>query len=371
MPSYNSYPPAHDLADVDEPAIDINEWIYMTWSRMDRDNSGCISREEMDCEEFHNILRAALVPDGGPGFGGPGYARAQVDMNQAISFCLRKADLNKDRTLSFDEFKAFVLCLRNPQLALHTANLIFALFDTNRDQSVDESEFREIYRFYMGRTPAENEFQAEWARLDVRQEGKVGREDYLKWLQASENPVFRLHGPASTPNLLGISSTDPRESSSPSGSLTFTHESQRRPSRELATTSKPWRPWHHYTHLCWAKVPQAKQAKREIMSAPANLKTRMEDNLLCQTDNDMPRWNQRLATANMNWVSDTSGKPRRHKYNRTYFSRYQSQSLPELRPPRRRFVHSYENEKAGPELLPTRRFTAGYQQNRKTGKPEK
>merc|ERR1712224_1014557 len=110
------------------------------WRRMDRDNSGALTRQELDCEEFFAIIRAVLLPTNQAtrGFGGPVYARVALDMDQAIHFMLRKADINHDGKLSFDEFKSFISVLRQPQLATHTANLIFSLFDVNRDQCVDE-----------------------------------------------------------------------------------------------------------------------------------------------------------------------------------------------------------------------------------------
>lgn len=394
-----SYPAEHDVHD-QPSSFDINEWIDAMWARFDRDNNGYISREELDCEEFHNMLRAVLAPEVGPGMGGPSYARAQVDMDQAISFCLRKADLNADQVLSFDEFKAFALCLRNPQLSLHTANLIFALFDTNRDQMVDEYEFREIYRFYTGRTPTLEEFKAEWRRLDVNREGRVDREAYCRWLQMSPNPVFRLHAPLTSNDLLGLGgSTDLHSGSSRSGSITVKEvneqprwEAKSQPRESTAT--KPWRPWHPYEHFAWNQVglKAAKQELSKTTSAPREAKKSSSQAALSKTDSDMPRWNQRLATANMNWISEVSGKPKRHKYNRTYFSRYQS--LPDLHHhyrtnegfedqlrrleqpervnPKRNFVPSHENtQTAGPELLPNRRFAIGRARNPKTGKREK
>lgn len=60
---------------------------------------------------------------------------------------------------------------------------------------IDESEFREIYRFYLGHIPREDEFQKEWARLDFRGEQKASRSAYILWLQTSTNPVFKQHAP--------------------------------------------------------------------------------------------------------------------------------------------------------------------------------
>merc|ERR1712038_231193 len=97
--------------------------------------------------------------------GGAQYERSEINIEQAMEFCLRKADLNSDGSLSFEEFRSFTFCLRTETLAKHTATLIFALFDTDGDARIDEAEFREIYRFFLGHHPKEVDFQAEWARL--------------------------------------------------------------------------------------------------------------------------------------------------------------------------------------------------------------
>mmetsp|Transcript_105453 Transcript_105453/g.193418 ORF Transcript_105453/g.193418 Transcript_105453/m.193418 type:complete len:454 (-) Transcript_105453:62-1423(-) len=390
-----SYPPEHDVPD-DTPYFDINDWIYEMWTCMDRDNTGFISRQDVDCEEFNNVIRAILAANAGNASGGASNSRSKVDLDQAISYLLRKADLNSDQKVSFDEFKSFVLCLRNPQLSLHTANLIFALFDTNRDQYVDEAEFHEMYRFYTGRVPARNEFRAEWHRIDVEREGKVDREAYLKWLQTSSNPVFRLHGPLTTPGLLGLGgSTDARSTSSRSGSNAVS-DIQRQQVRETSA-SKPWRPHHAYPNFCWNKVGlKAEKEQREAEKARPAATVNSSQELFSRTDSSasMPRWNHHLTAASPNWMNAVTGKPRRHRYNRTYFS--SPQSLPDLhrhykknndkfkfedhlrrmespeKEQKRNFVPSHENtQTAGPELLPNRRFTQGHQRNRSTGKREK
>lgn len=389
-----SYPPEHDLPH--EPLFfEVNDWIHEMWTCMDCNNTGYISREDVDCEEFSNVLRAVVAANPKSASGGA----SKVDLEQAISYLLRKADLNEDQKVSFDEFKGFVLCLRHPQLSLHTANVIFALFDTDRDQYIDETEFLKIYHFFTGREPTRDEFRAEWHRLDVAREGKVDREAYLRWLQTSSNPVFRLHGPLTTPNLIGIGgSTDARSTSSRSGSANLGDMQGQQASETSAI--KPWRPWHAYPNFCWNKVGlKAEKEQREAAWSP-DAKAKSFQDVFSKTDSGVgprwipeSRWNQRLATANMNWMNEVNGKPRRHKYNRTYFS--QPQSLPDLhrhyqthsgsgkfrdqlrrleapnKEQKRNFVPSHENtQTAGPELLPNRRFFQGFQRSRTTGRRE-
>lgn len=171
-----------------------HEWCLGMWKRMDRDNSGLITKQELDCEEFRNVLKSVLVPNSHT-TGGALYARAQTNQEQVLRFCMRKADLNNDGSLSFEEFKSVMRCLREETLEKHTANLIFAMFDLDGDQAISENEFREIYRFYLGHNPTFAEFSDEWARLNSNLSGCVSREMYIRWLQSSQNPVFRHHAP--------------------------------------------------------------------------------------------------------------------------------------------------------------------------------
>lgn len=171
------------------------EWCQTMWARMDRNGDETISTQELDCEEFRNIIRGVLAPKTNMTTGGSLYTRVEMNMNQAINFCMRKADLNENASLSFTEFKAFMRYLRETHQRKHTADMIFSLFDLDGTNTIDESEFREIYRFYLGHIPREDEFQKEWARVDVRGDQKVTRAGYILWLQTSTNPVFKQHAP--------------------------------------------------------------------------------------------------------------------------------------------------------------------------------
>lgn len=162
---------------------------------MDRNRTGEIDRSELDCEEFREVLRQIITPQSAVGSGGVSYARVQQNIEQCVDFCLRKADFNNDRSLSFEEFKSFLVVLRSSQGAGHTADLIFALFDLDQDNRINRSEFREIFRFYLGHHPTAEEFNTEWGRLDAGQNDEVSRKEYIRWLQTSANPVFRQHAP--------------------------------------------------------------------------------------------------------------------------------------------------------------------------------
>jgi len=185
-------------------------WAMRMWRRMDRDGNQFVTRSELDSEEFRSIIRSVLTPKIGA-MGGVEYMRSELNMSQAIHYCLRKADLNGDHALSYLEFRSFLRVLRHEDLGKSTAHLIFALFDLDQDGHIDESEFREVFRFYLGHKPTEEQFQKEWAKLDARGEQHVNLTQYIRWLQTSKNPIFRQHAPEPEPEVNEASSPDTRK----------------------------------------------------------------------------------------------------------------------------------------------------------------
>jgi Ca2+-binding EF-hand superfamily protein len=163
---------------------------------MDRDNSGTITRKELDCEEMRTVLRMILLPEDDSTHahgGGASYSRTAMNHDQALTFCLRKADINNDGTLSFEEFKCFTWELRQITTGKDMAALVFALFDLDSDQILTQDEFHEIYRFYLGHHPKHTDFMEQWDSLyngDGESHG-VTKDRYMKWLQTTASPIFR------------------------------------------------------------------------------------------------------------------------------------------------------------------------------------
>lgn len=171
-------------------AEQFEDWVEKVWLRMDRDHSGEITREELNCDEFQIILKSVIAPTNEAERGGASYARTEVHIEQALNFCLRKADINNNGSLSKGEFKAFMRMLRN-QTHGDRVNLIFALFDVDSSGRLDRDEFKGICRYYLGHEPTTNMVNEEWLNLDADEKGYATLTDYSKWLKTSASPVFR------------------------------------------------------------------------------------------------------------------------------------------------------------------------------------
>lgn len=170
-------------------------WCQSVWWRLDRDRTGTISRDELNCDEFQGILRLALTPDVADADGArASYGRSEQNVQALLEFCLRKADLNNDGYLQFDEFRALMRALRSEKVE-NSAELVFAMFDLDCDQVIDRNEFVELFRYYNARRPREPELQEEWSRLDPDGQGYVSKVDFLRWMQTTANPIFRQHAP--------------------------------------------------------------------------------------------------------------------------------------------------------------------------------
>merc|ERR1719313_3195670 len=249
-------------------------------------------------------------------------------MNQAIHFALRKADLNDDGRLSFEEFEAFLYVLRTPKFASDTAALVFALFDTDRNGFVDEMEFRQIFRYYLGHAPTEEEFQAEWVRLDAANKGRVSKKEYAQWLQTSSNPVFQTRA-RKAKVLEPKCSVEDRVLR-----VRRKHKEKQGMMKPSASAPAAWRPWHGKEHMCWAKVqqnpPPVEENPRIAFGNIADITEEVEQRISRSAGGveDRPRWTPYLKLPNHNWAT-SRGINRRHPTMRTFIAR--PQTVDELR----------------------------------------
>ncbi|CAJ1412595.1 unnamed protein product [Effrenium voratum] len=195
--------PRFDLPDASD-AEKHREWAEKLWYRMDRDRnvacshallirSGTVTREELDCDEFQDILKATIAP--GRSNTNASYARAEINVSQALDFCMRKAAQNTSGELSFEEFSSFLRVLRAAGASSRKSDLVFALFDLDQSGFLDKEEFMEVYRFFLGKRPTADKFEIEWAKLDSKVQGRVSHKQYDRWLRASSNPVFKSYAP--------------------------------------------------------------------------------------------------------------------------------------------------------------------------------
>eukprot|EP00927_Polykrikos_kofoidii_P078423 TRINITY_DN75245_c0_g1_i1.p1 TRINITY_DN75245_c0_g1~~TRINITY_DN75245_c0_g1_i1.p1 ORF type:complete len:458 (-),score=87.12 TRINITY_DN75245_c0_g1_i1:51-1424(-) len=175
-------------------------WVVMLWRRIDRDNSGFITRKELECDEFTNLMKTVIGGDERGG-GGASYSRSSMNMREAIQLCLRKADTNSDGKLSFEEFRAFMANLREAKNS--KAHLIFSLFDLDANGYIDREEFVGLIRYFLGHNPTQEQLECEWLRLLNEGDGYGGQEAtksmFFRWLRTSEITALRVHAPPLTP----------------------------------------------------------------------------------------------------------------------------------------------------------------------------
>merc|ERR1711879_735536 len=89
------------------------------------------------------------------------------------------------------------------------------------------------------------------------------RDDYVRWLQSSSNPIFKEHSPQPfSPAMSGsvdyhVVKKEVLSSPTSKGYL-----------RAADSTQGPWRPWHAYSNMCWAQVPRGKQEAENFAQQP-------------------------------------------------------------------------------------------------------
>jgi len=172
---------------------EFEEWAQKLWNRIDRDHGGSISREELNCDEFQDVLRSVIAPQNtGDGVRAT-YGRAEIHIEQALDFCLRKASVNPNGELSFKEFKSFMKQLMNQGDPDHVVHLIFALFDLDGSQTIDKEEFVGIYRFYIGHQPTLQELNTAFEQMDRFDKGEVTRKQFVHWVKTDAPEQFKQH----------------------------------------------------------------------------------------------------------------------------------------------------------------------------------
>jgi hypothetical protein len=150
--------------------------------------------DELNCDEIEDVIKSVLAPNS-VGKGVATYGRAEIRCGELLRHIMESADVNGDNQLSFEEFEAFLRALRKKRSAREDAKIMFTMFDLDNSNAICKDELREIYRFFLGRNPRFNELEEQWRRLDMFGNDHVTREDFVKWLETTADPVFRQHAP--------------------------------------------------------------------------------------------------------------------------------------------------------------------------------
>lgn len=287
-----------------------HEWSWRIWRKIARIDASRITRRDLECAEFRAVIDSLLLKSGDKNIT---KVRSRTQREQVADLCFRKADMNADNSLSFDEFSCFTFALRLGRVDIPM--LVFSLFDLNCDGRIDEEEFLEMFMFFLGRRPTSVDFQTEWRKLDRDFKGYAKMKDFFRWLQSSTHPVFG-----------GVSINV-----SPSGSKEATSAS---PQRERPTEE---------SHLCTARVQKPKWAgiapsgpkgagfARWLDSKPRPGKTTCESfNPIKASSSSRGRRldNAVIAKWNPKFGGKLTGNSELPPCRRTYLSR--PQSFPEL-----------------------------------------
>jgi len=244
-------------------------------------------------------------------------------MDQAMDFCLRKAGLNSDGSLSFKEFKSLLRALRNSFDTKSRAHIVFALFDLDGTNTIDPEEFIGIYRFFAGHGPTKPELDEIWLKLDPMDHGEVTRKEFMRWLQYHAPAEFKQHAP-------------PVEDSSSEASIGSAARRSRQMSHQMSQTTKVFRP--------------APGIMPRSLSAPT------------WTTTFHSHWNSRFPQFLKGQFSDPQTIPELDRFYNRYrgFAKHRA-ALRQPATPRQKFILSNQSQ---PEICPERARPGGFVRNR-------
>jgi hypothetical protein len=62
------------------------------------------------------------------------------------------------------------------------SGLIIALFDVDGDGKLNREEFKELFKFFRGKSPQTEGLNSVWSDIDSERTGAISREEYESWM---------------------------------------------------------------------------------------------------------------------------------------------------------------------------------------------
>lgn len=218
------------------------EWVNSLVPRIDRDGSGDISCQELNCEEFIALVKKLLMPSA-EGTGGAQHSRSELNTRQALQFCMRKADVNGDGKLSVQELEAFLWVMRRPTSCSTLSHLAFALFDLDCNLLISKEEFRGLLRVFLGHSPTLVLLEKHWSSMTPIGEEQATEQQFIKWIRKAENDAFSQFRPAAEdaePGLLSLGRSQDLYERNARSSVFSTSSLRMAPQRSSMATRPKW-----------------------------------------------------------------------------------------------------------------------------------
>eukprot|EP00397_Hematodinium_sp_SG-2012_P009968 GEMP01010068.1.p1 GENE.GEMP01010068.1~~GEMP01010068.1.p1 ORF type:complete len:376 (+),score=52.66 GEMP01010068.1:43-1170(+) len=175
------------------------KWASEHWAKLEKCVGGPerkIDKAQIDSTTFRNALKEAVSSACDIDDLEEPNSRCIRRADRARDFIRRKADINDDGMVSFDEFEKFTYKLRCHGFnergdgvmsgTLLWAESLFALFDLDGDGHLERHEFQEVHRFFHGANYSEEDIANEWRSLEMGSRTKVNKRCFIKWLIQGE-----------------------------------------------------------------------------------------------------------------------------------------------------------------------------------------
>lgn len=156
-----------------------SRWASVAFKTLDRDRNRVLNRAELGTDSFAKCIRDCLgkhLPD-------------RINMASVVDFVLGRADTEGYHNLSYREFEQFTWQLKHMTSDVDfETEFVFALFDPDRDGTLDLTEFERLFNFQSGggrKTSSKEYIALIMKELDEDNNGRISPAEYRKWSKAN------------------------------------------------------------------------------------------------------------------------------------------------------------------------------------------
>ena len=161
---------------------------FVDTARIDRNSTGLFSKQDISSLEFLSLFKLSLgmfdiLQYWWNHLGLSLCPRSQVSLDRLADFIFGHLAIDSTTRHPTRLLQDFILSLQSATMTPETeTELCYALFDSDRDDRISKSDFRELCIFYTGKIPEARALNKIWNSIDRPKRGLISKDQYFRWL---------------------------------------------------------------------------------------------------------------------------------------------------------------------------------------------